>query len=102
DMLRTLEADKYPFAEFYGKIISDFRPLNNQPQNVTVKGKFAVHGVSKKTTITGTLQKVRKGIHVEASWTLNMKDYNIEPPGILFYRVSEEIDVSISATLSPN
>jgi len=102
DMLRTLEADKYPFAEFYGKIISDFRPLNNQPRKVTVEGEFAVHGVSKKTTITGTLQKVRKGIHVEASWTLNMKDYNIEPPGILFYRVSEKIEVSISATLSSN
>ncbi|MDZ7660269.1 YceI family protein [Fodinibius sp.] len=101
DMLRTLEAKKYPFAEFYGKIVSNFKPIDNQPQEVTVEGEFTVHGVSKQTTITGTLKKVQEGIHVEASWTLNMKDYNIEPPGILFYRVSEKIDVSISATLTP-
>ena len=102
DMLRTLEAQKYPFAEFYGKIVSDFKPIDDHPQEVTVEGEFTVHGVSKQTTITGTLKKAQEGIHVEASWTLNMKDYNIEPPGILFYRVSEKIDVSISATLPPN
>ncbi len=102
DMLKTLEAQKYPFAEFYGKIVSDFKPIGEQPQKVTVEGKFSVHGVSKQTTITGILKKVQKGILVEASWTLNMTDYNIKPPGILFYRVSEKIDVSISATLTPN
>lgn len=102
DMLRTLEAEKHPFAEFYGKIVSDLNSITDKPQEVTVEGEFTVHGISKQTTITGLLQKVPKGIHVEASWTLNMKDYNIEPPGILFYRVSEKIDVSISATLTSN
>lgn len=102
DMLRTLEAEKYPFAEFYGKIVSDLNSITDKPQKVTVEGEFTVHGVSKQTTITGTLQKVSEGIQVEASWILNMKDYNIEPPGILFYRVSEKIEVSISATLTPN
>jgi hypothetical protein len=28
-----------------------------------------------------------------------MADYNIEPPGILFYRVDEEIEVRIEAEL---
>ncbi len=102
DMLKTLKAQEYPFAEFYGKIVSDFKPIGVQPQKVTVEGKFSVHGVSKQRTIAGTLKKVKEGIHVEASWTLNMTDYNIKPPGILFYRVSERIDISISATLTPN
>lgn len=102
DMLKTLEAQKYPFAEFYGKVVSDFKSIGDQPQKVTVEGEFSVHGVSKQTTMSGILKKVPEGIHVEASWTLNMTDYNIKPPGILFYRVSENIDVSISATLTPN
>ncbi len=101
DMLRTLEADKYPFAEFYGKITSAINPEDNSPQDVTLEGEFTVHGVTQKTTIDGTLQKTSEGIQVEASWTMNMEDYNIEPPGILFYRVSEKIDVSVSATLKP-
>lgn len=101
DMLETLEAEKYPFAEFFGKLVSDFNPEVQKPQEVTVKGEFTVHGVSNPVTIDGTLQKTSEGLKVTADWTLNMKDYNIKPPGILFYRVSEKIDVSISATLAP-
>ena len=99
DMLETLEAEKHPFAEFYGKLVSDFNPNNSEEQQVTVKGTFSVHGVSNEVVINGTLQKTSDGLRLESAWTLNMKDYNIKPPGILFYRVSEKIDVSISATL---
>lgn len=101
DMLRTLEAEKHPFAEFYGNIASNLDSLRAAPQQVTVEGEFTVHGVSQQLSIPGTIQKVPDGLKVEASWTINMKDYNIEPPGILFYRVSEKIDVSISAILEP-
>lgn len=102
DMLNTLEADKHPFAEFFGKLTSEVTLNTSKPQEVTVKGEFTVHGVSNDVSIDGTLQKTDEGLEVKASWTLNMKDYNIKPPGILFYRVSEKIDVSISATLSSN
>lgn len=101
DMLGTLEADQYPFAEFYGKIISDFNSKSTEPQDITVQGSFKIHGVSNEVVVSGTLQRTSNGLKAEAQWTLNMKDYNIEPPGILFYRVSEEIQVSISATLQP-
>ncbi|MDZ7680259.1 MAG: YceI family protein [Fodinibius sp.] len=89
DMLQTLEAEQYPFAEFYGKLVTNFNPQNSQEQDVTVEGDFKVHGVSKPVTLSGTLQKNNDGLQVQAQWTLNMKDYNIKPPGILFYRVSE-------------
>ncbi|HEX6982243.1 MAG TPA: YceI family protein [Balneolaceae bacterium] len=101
DMLETMEAEKYPFAEFYGKLITDFNPELEEPQEVTVKGDMTVHGVTNPVEITGTLQKTDEGLQVKADWTLNMKDYSIKPPGILFYRVSEKIDVSISATMPP-
>lgn len=101
DMLQTLEAKKYPFAEFYGKLISDFNPDSAGAQKVTVKGEFTVHGVSNPLTVKGTMRKGPKGLHIKASWTLDMSDYNIKPPGILFYRVSEKIPISINATLSP-
>lgn len=102
DMLETLEAEKFPFAEFFGKLVSGFNPDSSGVQNVTVKGDFTVHGVTNPVTIDGTLQKTDEGLQVKASWTINMKDYNIKPPGILFYRVSELIPVSINATLQPN
>lgn len=101
DMLETLEAKKYPFAEFYGKLSSDFNPDISKPQNVTVKGDMTIHGVTRRVTIDGTLQKTADGLQVRAKWTTNMRDYKVEPPGILFYRVSEDINISLSATLSP-
>lgn len=101
DMLETLEAEQYPFVEFFGKLISPFDTSSPGSQDVTVEGDFSVHGQTKRISIDGTLQKLDEGLKVTASWTINMDDYNIEPPGILFYRVSKEIPISISATLPP-
>lgn len=100
DMRETLQTDEYPFAEFFGKLISDFDPNNDSPQPVTVRGEFEMHGVSKVVEIDGTLQNTSEGLKVNASWTLNIEDYDIEPPGILFYRVDENQDIEVEATLT--
>lgn len=99
DMLETLEAEKYPFAEFYGKLTTPFDPEKETPQKVTVEGEFTIHGVSRERSIEGTLEPTSEGLHLNSSWTINIEDYDIKPPGILFYRVSENIDIRIEATL---
>ena len=101
DMRRTLETDKYPFASFYGKLISDFNPNLSEPQTVRVRGDFKIHGVERQVTLEGTLQKTGEGLEVSTTWTLDLDDYDIEPPGILFYRVDEEQDIRINAHLTP-
>lgn len=101
DMLETLEAEEYPFAEFFGKLKSPFDPDKEGAQKVTVDGEFTVHGVTKEISVEGTLENLSEGLQLDAAWTLNMENYNIEPPGILFYRVSEEIDIRINALLKP-
>ena len=101
DMMETLNAEEYAFADFYGKLVTPFDPVSSQPQEVRVRGDFSVHGVKRAITIDGILQKNDEGLRIEAAWTLNMKNYDIKPPSILFYRVSKEVDISISATLSP-
>lgn len=100
DMRETLETDQYPFAEFFGKLVSDFDIEDNSPQPATVRGDFTIHGVTREVEIDGTLQKASDGLELQASWTINIEDYNIEPPGILFYRVDENQDVEIEATLT--
>lgn len=101
DMYQTLETEKYPFAEFYGRISSKYKTDVKGTQRITVKGKFSIHGVTRAVTIPGTMEITGSGLKIKADWTINMVDYKIEPPGILFYRVSEKIPVSISATLAP-
>ncbi len=101
DMRETLETGEYPFAEFYGKLVTPFNPDSNSEQQVTAEGTFTIHGISRDISVAGTLRRTGDGLRLEASWTLDMTDYEIKPPGILFYRVSENIDIELNATLEP-
>ncbi len=99
DMYRTLKVDNYPFAEFTGKLDSDFDESTNETQSVKATGEFKVHGVSREVTIEGSLQKISDSLLLKAEWILDLRDHDIEPPGILIYRVADEIEIEIEATL---
>ena len=101
DMLITLETDEYPFAEFYGSLLVPFDYANKSMQNVTVKGDFKIHGVTKEVEISGTLQPVSEGLLLKAAWILNMEDYKIEPPKLLIMQVDEEQAIKIEMLLTP-
>lgn len=101
DMRETLETDKYPFAEFYGKLVSPFDPDSSGPQSVTVEGVFKIHGVENKTRYTGTLEHKPEGLLLNAKWVLQLEDYDIIPPKLLFVKVDQEQKIEISALLKP-
>ena len=101
DMRGTLDTKKYPFASFYGKLISPFDVTRKETQPATVTGEFKVHGVSRQVTIQGKLTPTDRGLQVEASWTLLLKNYNIKPPSILFYKVDQEQKIHIKTLLTP-
>lgn len=99
DMYRTLKVDEYPFAEFTGSLETPFDENSLQKQAVRVNGEFTIHGVTRDKTVEGTLQKQGDDILLEAEWVQDITDHDIEPPGILFYRVRDEMDVRIEAIL---
>ena len=101
DMYITLETKDYPFAEFFGKLVSDFDPTISDPQAVRVAGEFKIHGVTRKIEVDGSLQKTPAGLVVVANWQINIKDYNIVPPSLLIMKVDEVQDIRIEATLAP-
>jgi len=94
-----LQTDKYPFAQFYGKITSPFNPASTDTQHVTVKGTFKIHGVSRHITVNGILKKSPHQLFIHAAWKLQLPDYNIEIPKILFMKVNKVQAISIKATL---
>jgi polyisoprenoid-binding protein YceI len=100
DMYHTLNVDEYPFAEFTGWIVSDFDKNSDEVQHVTVTGDFTIHGITREMSIEGTLQMLGDEVRIIAEWVHNMTDHDIEPPGILFYRVRDKMDVRIEATLT--
>lgn len=101
DMYRTLNVDEFPFAEFTGSLQNTFNPESSEKQEVIASGEFTIHGVTREVNINGVIQITEDGLLLEAEWTLNLNDYEIEPPGILFYRVNEEQQVRIEALLHP-
>ncbi len=101
DMRTTLETDTYPFAEFFGTLVTPFDPDRRGPQPATVRGEFTLHGVTRSVEIDGTLETTDDGLQVEAAWDINIEDYDIEPPGLLIVRVDEVQRVRIEALLEP-
>lgn len=101
DMFRTLEVEDFPFAEFSGTLDSPFDLNSSEEQTVSVTGEFTVHGVTREKTVQGTLHNQGGTLKLKAEWILDITDYDIEPPGLLFYRVRDEIDMLIEAELHP-
>lgn len=99
DMYRTLEIDQYPFAEFQGSIDNSFNPGSNEKQTVVARGEFSIHGITREIRIEGQLQKQGSELLLEAEWVLLLEDYDIDPPGILFYRVNDEQRIRIEVVL---
>ncbi len=101
DMKLTLNTNEYPFAEFTGKLITDFDNHSSEAQDVTVSGVFKIHGEEQKIEVDGSLQRMEQGLLMTANWILRLEDYKIEPPKILFIKVDQEQEIQINALLKP-
>jgi polyisoprenoid-binding protein YceI len=101
DMGETLKTDQYPFAEFYGTMISEFDPDSSGAQEVKVEGTFKIHGLENENNYTGTLEYTSEGLLLKAGWVLRLEDYNIIPPKLLFIKVDQEQKIEIEALLKP-
>lgn len=97
-----LETEKYPFAEFTGKM--DHIPALETGKSLPVKakGKFKIHGVEREITVQGTLtQKNDMSLDLQSEFVILLEDYKIEIPKLVFYELSSEQKVRINANLSP-
>ena len=101
DMRQTLDTENYPFAEFYGELTTDFNPSDTSAQAVIAKGTFKIHGKEQEIKVEGFLQQTEEGLHLTAGWILLLKDYDIEPPSLLFMKVDQEQKIEIDALLKP-
>ncbi|WP_439483684.1 YceI family protein [Cyclobacterium plantarum] len=95
-----LETEKYPFAEFSGKMEEPINLEMNQPQKVKALGVFKIHGKEKYMEIDGSLTKLSANeILLEASFKVKLGDFDIDIPKVMFYELSETQSVKIKAQL---
>lgn len=102
DMLETLNAEQHPFAEFSGSLNPLAKiPSPGETKSVTASGTFTINGVGHDLNIEGTILNEGGILILEASWELSLDDHDIEPPGILFYRVNDIQELEIRVNLQP-
>ncbi|GMQ23691.1 YceI family protein [Algoriphagus sp. oki45] len=97
-----LETEKFPFAEFTGKMEPIPALETGKSYPVKAKGKFKIHGVEREITVEGTLtQRNDQSLQLQSEFVILLDDYQIDIPKLVFYELASEQKVSINATLSP-
>ncbi len=98
---KYLESDKYPYAEFKGRILDDVDLSKDGEYTVNVQGNLNIHNVIKQYT-TKALLKVKQG-KIESSATFNVKlvDHQITIPTLLTENIAEVMEVKVSGILAP-
>jgi polyisoprenoid-binding protein YceI len=96
-----MESETYPKATFVGKILTPFTS-GTEPFKLQVKGKLNIHGVEKNRIIEVECRWLENGnLSAEARFIVPLEDHDIEIPRIVYRKIAEEIQVSVSAELSP-
>ncbi len=95
-----LETDKYPYAEFTGKLKDPEKIDKNSTsaQKVIADGTLKIHGESKPAQVEGTLVfKSTNSVTLDASFEVALTDFNITKPKVVFYELADEQKISIKA-----
>jgi polyisoprenoid-binding protein YceI len=94
-----MEVQDYPVSSFKGKIIEEIDPASSKEQVVRAKGILNIHGVEQERIIKGTVKITGKKLQLEAGFTVLLEDHQIKIPRVVYQKIAETIDVSISAEL---
>ncbi len=94
-----MESDKYPRADFNGKItnLSTVNFSKDGSYNVIVSGKLTMHGVTKDVSTPGTLTVKGKEVTAQSKFKIIPGDYNIKIPSLVKDKIAKEISVSVNS-----
>lgn len=96
-----MESDKYPKAEYKGKItdISKVNFAKDGTYNVSTAGKMTIHGVTKDVTIPGTITVKGSEATMNSKFKVKNADYGIKIPSMVVTKVAKEIEVTVNSIL---
>jgi polyisoprenoid-binding protein YceI len=94
-----MESDKYPTIRFELNQAIAQETLGDS-MDVTLRGQFLIHGVTKEVELPANLVFLSDGIRIRSTTPLNLKDYKIgglsKFLGVL--KMSEKIEVHVDVT----
>lgn len=94
-----METTKFPNAFFKGKIIEDIDLSTAQKTTLRAKGILSIHGVDQERIIKVDVEIKEKTVLVSANFTIPLSDHAINIPKIVNQKISEDVNVRITAKL---
>lgn len=96
-----MESDKYPKADFKGKItdISKVNFAKDGKYDVVSTGKMTIHGVTKDVTIPGTVTVKGNQATLNSKFKVKPQDYKINIPKLVENKIAKEIEVTVNSIL---
>ena len=97
-----MESDKYPKAEFKGKIanMSAVNFSKDGRYDVTGTGKLTIHGVTRDVSAPATITVQGGTITAASKFKVRPADYGIKIPGVVSSKIAQEIEVSINSIMA--
>lgn len=101
DMNKSMETEKYPTIK-YELLGVSADSWSGDTAQVTLRGRFLIHGVEKEVEFPGSVAVDPKAVRVRATVPLNLKDYKIgglsKMLGVL--KMHEDIVVHVDVTFA--
>ena len=94
------EVAKFPNASFAGEIINDVSLSKDGVYNVTVKGKFNMHGIEKEIKIPAVITVEDGALSIHSKFSIFLTDFNIKIPRLVSLKVSQEFTVDMNIKMN--
>ena len=92
-----LESNIYPTSTFEGSI-DDFDKisLNDNFQEISIKGTLTIKGESNEILAVGFLKKNNNKIEIKSSFSVKLSEYKIKIPRVVFKKIDEEVKINLN------
>lgn len=91
-----MEANEFPIATFKGKILEE---IKQGKAIYRAKGILDIHGRSLERIIEVELDIQEETISYDSKFLVPIADHDIELPRIVYQKIAEEIQVTVSGTM---
>jgi hypothetical protein len=98
-----VESDKYPKAEFKGKVVNNSQVdyTKEGTYNVQVKGTLTLHGQTNEVETSGKLSVKGGKVQAMAGFSILMSDYKISIPAVVKENMSNTVQITVDCLLEP-
>ncbi len=92
-----VESERFPEANFRGKIIEQVDFSKDGKYVVRAKGILSVHGVEQERIIKSEVTVQDGNIHVESKFGILITDHDIKVPRVVHEKIASEIKIEVKA-----